>query len=204
MLIAIEGQDATGKDLQAKMLADYLREKGENVTTYAESGTNSPNKFVNSIAKLNYGSVNDIDERTRVLLYLVNRYEQWKKYAEPTLKSGGTVIITRYWFSTLIYEGYGLGVSKSLITRLHHEVMPESYFKANHLIILTLNDEERAKRLVAQGERKVEFFKSKEYDFQQKLNRAYLKVAKDFNVETFDATGTPDEVHQRLIKKLGV
>ena len=105
MLIAIEGQDATGKDLQAKMLADYLREKGENVTTYAESGTNSPNKFVNSIAKLNYGSVNDIDERTRVLLYLVNRYEQWKKYAEPTLKSGGTVIITRYWFSTLIYEG---------------------------------------------------------------------------------------------------
>ena len=149
MLIAIEGQDAAGKDLQAKMLADYLREKGENVTTYAESGTNSPNKFVNSIAKLNYGSVNDIDERTRVLLYLVNRYEQWKKYAEPTLKSGGTVIITRYWFSTLIYEGYGLGVSKSLI-------------------------------------------------------RAYLKVAKDFNVETFDATGTPDEVHQRLIKKLGV
>lgn len=204
MLIAIEGQDATGKDLQAKMLADYLREKGEKVTTYAESGTNSPNKFVNSIAKLNYGSVNDIDERTRVLLYLVNRYEQWKKYAEPTLKSSGTVIITRYWFSTLIYEGYGLGVSKSLITRLHHEVMPEAYFKPNHLIILTLNDEERAKRLVAQGERKVEFFKSKEYDFQQKLNRAYLKVAKDFNVETFDAAGTPDEVHQRLIKKLGV
>ena len=40
MLIAIEGQDATGKDLQAKMLADYLREKGENVTTYAESGNN--------------------------------------------------------------------------------------------------------------------------------------------------------------------
>ena len=82
--------------------------------------------------------------------------------------------------------------------------MPEAYFKPNHLIILTLNDEERAKRLAAQGERKVEFFKSKEYDFQQKLNRAYLKVAKDFNVETFDATGTPDEVHQRLIKKLGV
>ena len=204
MLIAIEGQDATGKDAQANLLTNYLREKGKNVVAYAESGTNSPNEFVRGIARLNYGSVNNIDERTRVLLYLVNRYEQWKKLAEPVLKEGGTVIITRYWFSTLIYEGYGLGVSKSLIASLHHKIMPEAYFKPDHLVILTLNDDEHAKRLISQGERKVEFFKSKEYSFQQKLNRAYLKVAKDYNVDTLEAIGTPEEVNQKLRQKWGL
>ncbi len=204
MLIVIEGQDATGKSLQAEMIAEHLRKKGEKVAAYAESGTNSTMEFAREIARLNYGSVNNIEERTRVLLYLVNRYEQWKKFAEPVLKEGGTVIITRYWFSTLIYEGYGLGVSKSLITKLHHDIMPGPYFKPDHLGILTLDDKERAKRLTSQGERQAEFFKSKEYSFQQKLNQAYLKVAKDFNVDTFDTTGTPEEVNQRLLAKWGL
>lgn len=204
MLIVIEGQDATGKSQQADMLAEYLRKKGEKVAAYAESGTNSSIEFAREIARLNYGSVNNIEERTRVLLYLVNRYEQWKKLAEPVLKEGGTAIITRYWFSTLIYEGYGLGVSKNLITKLHHDIMPEPYFEPDHLVILTLGDEERAKRLSSQGERKAEFFKSKAYDFQKKLNQSYLKVAKDFNVDTLDTTGTPEEVHQRLLAKWGL
>lgn len=54
--IVIEGQDATGKDTQAKLLVDYLKSKGEGVTTYSESGTNSESEFIKTIAKLNYGS----------------------------------------------------------------------------------------------------------------------------------------------------
>ena len=37
-------------------------------------------------------------------------------------------------------------------------------------------------------------------EFQQKLNRSYLTIAKDYKVPTLDATGTPKEVSQRLIK----
>ena len=85
MYIVIEGQDATGKDTQAEKLAEYFRAQGKNVVHYAESGTASKNDFIRQIAELNYGGVNDIDKRTRVLLYIVNRYEQFKKYAEPAL-----------------------------------------------------------------------------------------------------------------------
>ena len=76
MHIVIEGQDATGKDTQAKLLAEYLRGKGLNVVHYSESGTGSEDEFIREIAKLNYGSKQDIDHRTRVMLYLINRYEQ--------------------------------------------------------------------------------------------------------------------------------
>ncbi|MDO4978564.1 MAG: dTMP kinase [Candidatus Saccharibacteria bacterium] len=203
MHIVIEGQDATGKDTQAQLLADYLRSKGQNVVHYSESGTASEDPFVQKIAKLNYGTKQDIDHRTRVLLYLINRYEQWRKLAEPTLKNGDTVITTRNWYSTLIYEGYAGGVSRNLIRHIHKEVMPERYFSPDKIVILTLSDEDRAKRLADQASktgRVGEVFKSKGDSFQHKLNSAYLKVAKDENIPTLDTAGTVEEVHEKLKK----
>jgi len=206
MLIVIEGQDATGKDTQARLLAEYLRGRGERVTAYAESGTGSEDPFVAEIAKLNYRTKQDIDHRTRVLLFLVNRYEQWRKLAEPALKRGETVILTRNWLSTLIYEGYAGGVSKSLIFRLHKEVMPEPYFKPDKMVILTLSDEERQKRLIAQAKeqgRVGEVLKTQPSEFQKKVNMAYLKVADEMGIETLDTKGTIAEVQERLRQKLG-
>lgn len=201
MHIVIEGQDATGKDTQARLLAEYLERQGRTVVTYAESGTNSSDEFINSIAKLNYGSKQDIDHRTRVLLYLVNRYEQWRKLAEPALKKGDVVITSRNWFSTLIYEGYCGGVSRSLITKIHKEVMPARYFSPDHIVFLTLDQKEREKRLGTQAteqKRSGEVWKSQPNDFQTKINQTYLKVAKDYGVPTFDASGSAEEVHARL------
>jgi len=200
MLFVIEGQDATGKDTQAEKLVEYFKSQGKNVVHYAESGTASPNDFIRSIAELNYGSQNDIDPRTHAMLYLVNRYEQWKKLAEPALKNNDIVIITRYWLSTYVYEGYGIGVSRPLIVRLHKLIMPEPYFHPDKIVLLTLSDEERAKRLIAQGKRSKEFFKSKDASFQKKLNDAYVKSAEKFNIPSMDTSGTPDEVFERLKK----
>ena len=87
MHIVIEGQDGTGKDTQAKKIKEYFEAQGKKVVAYSESGTGSDDDFVAEIAKLNYGSKQDIGNKTRVLLYLVNRYEQWRKLAEPALLS---------------------------------------------------------------------------------------------------------------------
>ncbi len=198
MLIFIEGQDATGKDTQALLLKKFFENQDKKVVHYAESGTNSDNEFVSTIANLNYKNDYGIDKKTRVLLYIVNRYEQFKKLAEPALKEGSIVIITRSWFSTLIYEGYGTGVSKNFIKKIHKEIMPEHYFKPDKQVIFTLSDKTRKERLISQGKRSEEFFKSKDAEFQQKLNRAYLDVAKDYKVPTLDASGTPDEVFEKL------
>ncbi len=198
MLIVIEGQDAAGKDTQAKLLETYLKKKGEIVVSYDESGTSSHDPFISGISNLNYKNDYSLDKKTHVLLYLINRYEQWKRLAEPTLKKNGVVILTRNWLSTLIYEGYGTGVSRSLIKRLHREIMPEKYFSPDKIVILTLPEAERKKRLISQGKRSEEFFKSKKAEFQKTLNSAYLKVAKEFNVPTLDASGSREEVLEKL------
>ena len=198
MYIVIEGQDATGKDTQAKKLKEYFESQGKNVVIYSESGTGSEDNFIKTIAKLNYGSKQDIDNHTRVMLYLVNRYEQWRKLAEPALKNGDIVITARNWLSTLVYEGYGAGVSKSFIIKLHKLVMSEHYFKPDKIFLLTVGEKEQRKRLGIQDnkdwDRKKEVWKSEGESFQQKLNRAYLKIAKDYNIKTIDASGTIEEV----------
>lgn len=206
MYIVIEGQDGTGKDTQAKLLKEYYESQGKKVVHYAESGTASEDEFVSEIAKLNYGSKQDIGYKTRVLLYLVNRYEQWRKLAEPALKNNDIVITTRNWFSTLIYEGYGAGVSRSFITKLHKTVMPERYFKPDKIILFILDEEAQQKRLGTQTDkkwdRKKEFFKSKGGEFQRKINAAYLKIAKEYNIPTIDASGTIEEVFELVKQKL--
>jgi thymidylate kinase len=103
----------------------------------------------------------------------------------------------------LIYEGYGAGVSKSLIIKLHKLVMPEPYFKPDKVVILTLSDEERAKRLKSQSSeqgRTGEIWKSQPEEFQERLRAAYLKVAEDYNVPTLSAAGTVPEVQAELRK----
>lgn len=207
MYIIIEGQDGTGKDTQAKLLKEFLEKQGKKVVAYAESGTASENEFVSEIAKLNYGSDHDIDNRTRALLYLVNRYEQWRKLAEPTLKNGDTVITTRNWFSTLVYVGYGAGVSRTLIVKLHKLIMPEVYFHPDKIILLTLDEKEQFKRLSTQTDKKwnrqQEYWKSKGGEFQRKINAAYLKVAKEYKIPTIDAAGTIEEVFDKVKLALG-
>ena len=206
MHIVIEGQDATGKDTQAKLLKEHFEAQGKKVVAYAESGTASKDEFISEIARLNYGSKQDIDHRTRVLLYIINRYEQWRKLAEPALRAGDIVITTRNWFSTLIYEGYAAGVSKSLIIKLHKLIMPEPYFHPDKIFLLTIDEKEQQKRLGTQTDekwdRKQEVWKSQGNPFQQKLNKAYLKVAKDYGIQTIDASGTIEEIHQTILKNL--
>lgn len=208
MFIVIEGQDATGKSAQGIKLKEYFEAQGKRVVSYAESGTASPNEFISTIARLNYGQNFGIENRTRALLYLVNRYEQWQKLAVPALENGDVVIITRNWLSTLIYSGYVGGVSRSLITKLHKLVMPEPYFHPDHIILLTIDEAKQAERLglqsVGGASRSGEIWKSQGAAVQRKLNHAYLTVAKKFNIPTIDASGTIDEVFEKIKSELGL
>lgn len=197
MFIVIEGQDASGKDTQAGLLKEYFESQGKNVVTYSESGNGSEDEFVQTIAKANLNKDFDVDIRTHALLYLVNRYEQWRKIAEPALKRGDIVIVTRNWLSTLIYMGYMGGMSKNTIVRLHKLIMPEKYFNPDKIVVFTISEEEQAKRLGTQG-RTGEIWKSKGDDFRTRLNSAYHKVIKEYDLPSLNADGTIEEVQASL------
>ena len=196
MYIVIEGQDGTGKSTQARLLQEYYEKQGKEVVVMDEPDGDLPqcHDLHDMILTRGY----DLEPLTNVLLFTAARAELWKKIAEPTLKNGGVVISARNYWSTIAYQGYGEGVSKSKIIKITHEALPEKYCHPDRGFILAVSD---AVRLARQGERgkKKETFEAKPDDFQQRVNNAYPKIAKEFSIPLIDASGTIDEVFE-LIK----
>ena len=199
MYIVIEGQDATGKSTQVEMLAEYLREQGKEVVTMHEPDGNTPS--AETLRDLIKNKKYNLEPITHVLLFTAARAELWKKSAEPILKRGGVVISARNWWSTLAYQGYGQGVSRDKIIRLTKQIMPKEYVEPDKSVILTLDEKERLKR---QGHRdnnsNQDTFESKSSDFQHRVDNAYLKIAKQFEIDTYDAKATPEEIQEDLRK----
>ena len=124
MYIVIEGQDGTGKSTQVRLLQEYYEKQGKTVVVMDEPDGDLPQAHDLHDLILVKGKDYHLEPMTNVLLFTAARSELWRKIAEPTLKNGGVVISARNWWSTLAYQGYGEGVSKSKIIKLTKETLP--------------------------------------------------------------------------------
>ena len=203
MYIVIEGQDATGKSTQVEMLAEYLRAQGKEVVTMHEPDGDL--ESAHELRRIIKDKTYNLEPMTHVLLFTAARQELWRKLAEPVLKRGGFVVSARNWWSTLAYQGYGQGISRSRIIRITKEAMPERYVKPDKSAILTLDEKTRLARQSARDDNSAkDTFESKPSDFQHKVDNAYLHIAKDLGVQTVDASPSVEEIQATLRKLFGV
>ena len=199
MYIVIEGQDGTGKSTQAELLTTYFKKQGKEVVMLEEPDGDLPQAHDLHDMILSRGY--QLEPITNVLLFTAARVELWRKIAEPVLKRGGVVISARNYWSTLAYQGYGEGVSRSKIIRLTKDLLPEKYFKPDYGFILVVPDEVRLKRQSGRG-KNTETFEAKPDAFQQKVNAAYPRIAKDFGLTIIDASGTIEEIFAEIKQHL--
>ena len=197
--IVIEGQDGTGKSTQARRLAEFFKKQKKKVVIMDEPDGDLPQAHELHDLILEKGKKYNLEPMTNVMLFTASRMELWKKIAEPVLKEGGVVISARNWWSTLAYQGYGEGVSRSKIIRLTKNLLPERYFKPDFSAILVTSDKVRLSRQKGRGKKK-ETFEAKPSSFQHKVNAGYPKIAKEFDIPLVDASGTIDDVYNMLTK----
>ncbi len=203
MYIVIEGQDGTGKSTQARLLQKYFEDQGKEVVVLEEPDGNLPQAHELHDLILVRGKDYGFEPMTNVLLFSAARVELWKKIAEPVLRKGGVVISARNYWSTLAYQGYGEGISRSKIIRITKDVLPEKYFHPDFGAILVVSDAVRLARQSHRG-KATETFEAKEDDFQQKVNAAYPKIAKDFDLPLIDASGTIEEVFAKIKQAINI
>ena len=201
MYIVIEGQDGTGKSTQVELLKKHFEEQGKEVVMLEEPDGDLPQAHDLHDMILTRGY--NLEPITNVLLFTAARVELWKKIAEPVLKKGGVVISARNYWSTLAYQGYGEGVSRSKIIRITKELLPEKYVHPDYGFILTVSDKVRLERQKSRG-KAIETFEKKPSEFQQKVNAAYPKIAKEFNLTIIDASDTIDKIFDLILSKLRI
>lgn len=203
MYIVIEGQDGTGKSTQARLLKEYFEKQCKEVIVMDEPDGDLPQAHDIHDLILIKGKEYQLEPVTNLLLFTAARVELWRKSAEPVLRRGGVVISARNWWSTLAYQGYGEGVSRSKIIRLTKDILPEKYYHPDKGCILVVPDTVRLARQDGRGKAK-ETFEAKADDFQQKVNHAYPKIAHEFDIPVIDASGTIEEVFAEIKKTLAI
>lgn len=199
MYIVIEGQDGTGKSTQAELLKKHFESMGREVVMLEEPDGDLPQAHDLHDMILTRGY--DLEPLTNVLLFTAARVELWKKIAEPVLKRGGIVISARNYWSTLAYQGYGEGVSRSKIIRLTKDLLPEKYVHPDYGFILVVSDEVRLARQASRG-KATETFEKKPSVFQQKVNAAYPKIAHEFGLKVIDAAPSIEEIFKVILGEL--
>lgn len=108
MFITLEGPDGSGKTTQARLLAEYLRERGYDVCHTREPGGTV---IGDRIREVLHDPANTAMQRVaEALLYSAARAQLVEEVIRPHLARGGVVVCDRYSDSTLAYQGYGRGL----------------------------------------------------------------------------------------------
>lgn len=167
--ITFEGSEGSGKSTQSKLLYRYLKNKGYNVVYLREPGGT---KISEKIRKILLDSKNQsMLPACEMLLYMASRSQLVEEIIIPALKMNRIVVCDRFLDSTLIYQGYGLGMNIKFIKYLGDFVT--GGIKPDLTIFLDLPTK---KGLEVCGRVK-DRIEKRSFSYFSRVRRGYLKLA---------------------------
>jgi dTMP kinase len=118
-LLVIDGIDGAGKSTQAKVLGERLAARGHRVVLTKEPTTGRWGQLLRDSAQSGRLSIEE-----EVETFLKDRREHVTELILPRLREGCVVIVDRYYFSTMAYQG-ARGVDPQELMRRNEEFAPE-------------------------------------------------------------------------------
>lgn len=185
MFIVFEGIDGTGKSTQVQKLALALRQNGQHVITSKEP-TDGPHGTRLRQSALT-GRLSPAEELN---LFLLDRQEHVDSLILPNLEKGHTVILDRYFFSTMAYQG-SRGFDPAEIRRRNEEFAPLPHL----LIILELPPALALERIGSRDGQANEF---EQLEALEACHRIFASLPDPF-IRRIDASLSPDQVHTRIL-----
>ena len=187
-LIIFEGIDGTGKSTQIQHLAQSLEKRGESVVCSREP-TAGPygQKLRESMLA---GRLSPEEE---LALFYEDRRDHVQNLILPALKNGQTVILDRYYFSTMAYQG-ARGFDPAQIRRENEEFAP----RPDYVFLLELSTEDALQRIEARDGSGNEFEKEENL---RACAEIFASLTDPF-IHRIDASGSAEAVHQAILTHL--
>lgn len=184
--ITLEGGEGAGKSTQIAHLKSALEAKGIDVLTTREPGGSEGGEEIRHL--LVNGDTHKWEPLTEALLNYAARHEHLEKVILPTLNAGTWVLCDRFADSTMAYQGYGHGMNREVIRRLHRLVVGD--VRPDLTLILDMPVEDGLKRAGARGDGE-DRYERMGAAFHERLREGFLDIAKKepTRCAVIDATG---------------
>lgn len=200
-LIVFEGVEGCGKTTQLHKTRDWLlsRMKAEiqpevSVVLTREPGGTELGSGLRRL--LLEGDRQLVQERAELLLYAADRTQHVEELLKPHLAKGAIVLCDRYTDSTVAYQGYGRGLSLTLINQLN-QIATEGL--ESHLTLwLDVDVEIGLARVRRRGV--ADRIEQADLEFHRRVQQGYRELAKadPERIVRVEASGSPEEVQQQI------
>jgi dTMP kinase len=185
-LIVIEGIDGTGKSSHAKRLAAYFSALGREVVLSREPTDGPWGKRLRESA-----STGRLSPEEELEYFLRDRREHVEQLIKPALAEGKVVILDRYYFSTMAYQG-ARGFDPQEIRRRNEEFAPIP----DWLFILDAELDTALQRIGIRGDTANHFERR---DALQRCREIFLSLRGEAFVRVISAEGSMDDIAHRII-----
>lgn len=166
--ITFEGSEGCGKSTQSKLLYNYLKSKGFKAVYLREPGGT---EISERIRKILLDPKNQIEPVCETLLYMSARAQVVNEVIKPALNSGKIVICDRFLDSTIVYQGFGLGIDIKLIKSIGN--FAAYGLKPDLTILLDL----AVKRGLKHRESNKDRIEQRPMAYHLRVRKGYLKLA---------------------------
>ncbi|MCW1885770.1 dTMP kinase [Luteolibacter flavescens] len=185
LFIVLEGIDGTGKSTQTKQLAEWLRAQGREVIASREPTDGPWGAKIRATA-----ATGRLSAEEELEYFLKDRREHVETLIAPALAEGKVVILDRYYFSTMAYQG-SRGVDPAEIRRQNEAFAPVP----DLLFILDLDVETALTRIGSRGDTANEFEK---HDSLAKCREIFLGLSGEPFVHIIPSGESPEAVQERI------
>ena len=153
LFIVFEGIDGSGKTTQARSLVRRLRRRGRKTSFFREPTRGRWGREIKKLAA-RAGSVTPEEELS---LFVKDRRENVERNLRPALRAGRVVVLDRYYFSTMAYQGAkGIGIDRI-------RKMNEAFAIAPDLVIILDIDAPAGLARIKGRKRRDELFEREDY-----------------------------------------
>jgi len=187
LFIVIEGIDGTGKSTQCKMLAESLAAQGFTVHLDREPSDGPYGKKARASAE--EGRLSPEEE---LELFHLDRKHHVEELIKPAKSRGEIVVLDRYYFSTMAYQGQR-GFDPQELRKTNEAFAPAP----DVLFILDLPVDEALERVSGRGDIANEF---EQRDALQFCRDIFLSVSDEPYAHVIDSSGTIDEIHANMLR----
>ena len=195
--IAFEGGEGTGKSTQTRLLAEALNSMGYKVQTTREPGGTPGAEAIRSL--LLHPPGNDWGAQAEALLFAAARADHVAQLITPAVKFGTWVITDRFVDSSRAYQGGAGGLGDEAITALHD--FGSKGIRPDCTILLEVDEARLLKRLSERDGEISDAIGGRSAEYHRAVAERF-RVLAEADPEGFrivDGTGTPEQVHQRVM-----